>query len=74
MNKSFSQSGFSIIEIMVVLMIVSIVGIGFASYLFQQSKSTNENQAKQEFSTLQNNVLNCTSSANCLLQSESLSK
>ena len=69
-----SQSGFTIVELMIVVGIVAVISISFAGYLYQQSKLTNANQNRQDFTSLQNNVLNCAGSSNCLLQSEDLSK
>jgi prepilin-type N-terminal cleavage/methylation domain-containing protein len=67
-------SGFTIVELMVVLVIISLVSVSFAAYLYQQSNLTAANQYKQNFSSLQNTVLNCASSSNCIQQSENLNK
>ena len=74
MEKNPSPSGFTLVEIMLVLAIVSILSIGFASYLYQQSNSTSNNQKRQDIATLQSNVLDCASSSNCLLSTENLNK
>ena len=74
MKKKESQSGFTLVEILVTVAIVSVVSVAFASYLYQQNKSINSTQSKQDLSTLQGNVLNCTSSTNCLQQSENMKK
>lgn len=66
------QSGFTLVETMIVTLIISILSIGFASYLYQQSRQTNLSQSKQNVAQLQYNVLTAAGKPDSLLKSETL--
>ena len=67
-----SNAGFTLIEIMVVIGIMSVLSIGFASYLYQQNMQTKASASRQNMSRLQNTVLSAAGKADTLLQSEAL--
>jgi prepilin-type N-terminal cleavage/methylation domain-containing protein len=67
-----SEEGFTLIEMMVVGAIVSVLMLAFTGYMYQQTKQGKNNEAKQTYTQLKSGVLEASSQAESLSQSENL--
>ena len=67
-----SRQGFTLIEMMVVGIILSVLMLGFSSYMFQQARQGKTQENKQNYTQLKSNLLNTSSQSDSLTASESL--
>jgi type II secretory pathway pseudopilin PulG len=73
-KKIRSDSGFTLIEMMLVGGIMATLMLGFTGYMYYQSK-TNVNQVSQQnYNFLQKNILQAAGQADTLSRSENLHK
>jgi prepilin-type N-terminal cleavage/methylation domain-containing protein len=73
MNKALSnQSGFTLIEMMIVGGILSVLMLAFSGYMFQQAKQNKVAEAKQSYTQLKANVLSASAQADSLSSSETM--
>ena len=73
LNKQ-NTAGFTMLELMVTVGIISILSVSFAMYLYQQSKQTKAGDSALSYSKLQNTILTCAGSSKCLKEAEALGK
>lgn len=71
-NRVKSQSGFTLVELMVVVGVIAVLAIGFASYLYQQTRQQQAGQARENIGQVQANVLSASGKSDVLIQSENL--
>ncbi len=67
-----SDSGFTLVELMIATGILSVLMIGFSSYMFYQSKMSKSQESKQSFGYVQSSILNAASQEDAVSQSEKL--
>jgi prepilin-type N-terminal cleavage/methylation domain-containing protein len=67
-----SEEGFTLIEMMIVGAIISVLMLAFTGYMYQQTKQTKNQEAKQTYTQLKSGVLDASSQAESLSQSENL--
>ena len=67
-----NQSGFTLIEMMIVGGILAVLMLAFSAYMFQQAKQSKVAESKQNYTQLKANVLNASSQADSLSSSETL--
>jgi|GEM_PF-2015124 len=67
-----SQEGFTLIEMMIVGVILAVLMLGFSSYMYQQAKQTKNQESKQTYTQLKTDVLDASSQAESISQSENL--
>jgi prepilin-type N-terminal cleavage/methylation domain-containing protein len=74
MNRKLisSEAGFTLIELMIVGVILSVLMLAFTGYMYQQAKQTKNQETKQTYNQLKSGVLDASSQAESLSQSESL--
>ncbi len=72
LNNPKSQSGFTLVEMMVIAGVISVLAIGFAAYLFQQTKQLRVGQSRENTNQLQINILSSSGKSDILSQSENL--
>jgi len=67
-----SQSGFTLVEMMIVGGILSVLMLAFSGYMFQQAKQNKVAESKQSYTQLKANVLSASSQADSLSSSETM--
>jgi len=67
-----SQEGFTLIEMMIVGVILAVLMLAFSSYMYQQAKQTKNQESKQTYTQLKTDVLDASSQAESISQSENL--
>ena len=74
MRKLNSPSGFTLVEMMVVAALISVLSIGFASYMYQQNRQLNSSKNRESINQLQLNILRSSGKEDVLQQTENLQK
>ena len=74
MTKLNSQTGFTLVEMMVVAALISVLSIGFASYMYQQNRQMNSSKNRESINQLQLNILRSSGKEDVLQQTENLQK
>jgi len=67
-----NESGFTLVEMMIVGAILSVLMLAFSGYMFQQAKQNQVAQSKQNYTQLKANVLNAASQSDTLSSSETI--
>jgi len=73
-QKTLSNTGFTLVEMMVASGILSIVLLGFSGYMFYQSKMTGNQNSIQNYNYVESNVMKAAGQPDTLLRSEILTK
>ena len=71
-NRLASEQGFTLVETMIVTAILSVLMLAFTSYMYQQNKQSKNQEAKQTYTQLKSGVLDASSQAESLSQSENM--
>jgi len=71
-NKTGSEAGFSLIELMVAGAILGVLMVAFSGFMFQQLKQNKDQQNKQNVNQLTSSVLDTTSQSESISKSEDL--
>ena len=69
-----SNSGFTLVEILIATGILSVLMLGFTSYLFYQSRMGKIQDNKQNLNYVQSSILNAAGQEETLSHSEKISK
>ena len=67
-----SEQGFTLVELMVSVAILSFLIIGFTAYMYQQTKQGKMAENRQSFSQLKGNLATVTAQIDCLTQSQTV--
>lgn len=67
-----SESGLTLVEMMVVAGILSFLMLGFSTYMYYQGKSNQTQQNRENMNALQSSVVNAAAQEDTLNRSESL--
>jgi prepilin-type N-terminal cleavage/methylation domain-containing protein len=67
-----NQSGFTLVEVMVVSVIFSVLMLAFSSYMYQQVKLNKAAENKQSYGQLKSSVLEASSQSESLSASENM--
>lgn len=71
-SSSHSQSGFTLIEVMVVTAILAVLMLAFGTYLFQQAKLSRAQDSKMNLNQLRDATLQQSGQADTLIRAEAL--
>lgn len=73
-QKIRSESGFTLVEMMVVAGILSMLMLAFSAYMYYQTKMSKTQEARQNMNYLESTVINASGSQETLIKSENLKK
>jgi len=74
MNKFRSISGFTLVEMLISMGILSVLILGFSSYMYYQTKTNKSQETQQSLNNLQKTVLNAAGQEDSMILSEKLTK
>lgn len=70
--KMKSESGFTLVELMIAAGILSVLMLGFSGYMYYQSRMNKMQESKQSYNNVESGILNAAGQEDALIQSEKL--